>query len=84
MLNVYSTVEIGVQKIADFAIKVANSDRETSEFESSESSATFSTDFSSESDLSSSTESSESETDLVSRQPWVYRIHDRKFCQFLE
>ena len=56
-------VEIGVQKIADFATKMPNSNCKTSESKSTESSATSSTDFSSESDPSSSTESSESETD---------------------
>ena len=40
VLVVYSTVKIWVQKIADFAIKMPNSDCETSESESSESSAT--------------------------------------------
>ena len=56
-------VEIRVQKIADFATKMPNSNRKTSESKSTESSATSSTDFSSESDPSSSTESSELETD---------------------
>ena len=59
---VYGTVQIGVQKITDFAIKLLHSDYETSETESSEISATSNTDVSSESD-SRSTESSESETD---------------------
>ena len=56
-------VEIGVQKITDFATKMPNSNRKTSESKSTESSATSSSDFSSESNLSSSTESLESETD---------------------
>ena len=68
VLVVYGMVKIGVQKITDFAIKMPNSDHETSESESSESYATSSTNFSSESDSSSSTESSELETDSDNRR----------------
>ena len=65
VLVVYSPVEIGAQKITDFAIKMP--DCETSELESIEI-ATYGTDFSSESDLSSPAESSESETNSDRQQ----------------
>ena len=74
-------VEIGVQKIADFATKMSNSNRKTSESKSTESSATSSTDFSSESDPGGSTQSFFSGRLIMTARD-LYKCGACEFCQF--
>ena len=81
MLVVYCRVEIGVPKMMDFAIKMPNSDSETSGSESSESSVL----------LVLILALKVIEVVLQKAQNWrlkvitvTCQIHDRKFCHFFE